>query len=270
MTAFENCGYIFSKAELMHLLGLMGANYIIGVSDAAAVTVNDDIRQSLIDKNYVFRDFDDELVLNADIADVLTTIADVNGFVSIKYTRGNIKETAYLYISDDDFALCEIRGEGNDRTVVSKYSDKSKIYHIIKEKADVDEVPQSKAGIKAVMPYKAFEQISALSENKSADAVKKLVDGIRVPESIIKMLEGLSNGRTGVFSIVFCENMKDAPQEQFCLIFCFDDEYIFNIDIGTDNVNISSLAYDDMLLKIKEMLNDIMFISVEEFKSLLI
>lgn len=265
MLEYNSFGYIFSGDELIYLLGMMGANYVLGVEEINETVSIDKLDESLLEKGYVFRNFDNELILNTDIAEILRPMAELSKFISLKSKNDEGRLTIYFYVNDYGVTVNEVNSISPNKHIVSYSKERSDIYEILKEKINIRHSvpPDDKTIIKV-----GLAQLEQLKAMESKTDMENCLQGYGLPEQKRKFIVDFVTGMADTFTIVLFDDIKNKPKNMKSLMFVDNNDMSMKPETIEDKVVFRSISIRQIYEEVRSALSKCLHREIENKKTL--
>ncbi len=267
-------GYIFNKYEIAYIAGAMGASYIINIGinfDEKPEEIADKAIKSLVDKNYVFRNFNGKFVLNKEFINYFKPFVSPEGFIACKKLKNSF-DSNYLFFTKNKVWLCiESDIFNRDNYILTYNDDYVSVADSLKELSDLDMNEEKTHPFKFVLnetQYRIIKDMVRKNDREGLISILNMID-IKHTDEIISEIESICAENADVFSVVFFGDYKHNPANMKCLIFYLTDKYVWKVTAGEEgSIMISSVSENDINREISSLLNSEFGISAKKTANL--
>lgn len=254
-------GYIFNKYEIAYIAEMMGTSYIINIGinfDEKPEEIAAKAKKSLIEKNYVFRDFNGEFVLNKEFITYFKALVSPEGFIACRKSKRDL-ECNFLFFTKNNAWLCVENDISNNDNYILTYSDDyTSVAETLKEISDMGLDNKEKfSRFKFVMNETQYRIIKDMLRKNDRDGLVSMLSMIDVKQDyeLISEIEKICSENHDIFSIVFFGDYKHNPANMKCLLCYPTDKYVWKVDAGDNgSMRISCVSQDDISRYIYSML----------------
>ncbi len=257
---YGNVGYIFNKYEIAYISEMMGASSIINIGikfNEPPEVISAKAKESLIRKNYVFRNFSGELVLNKEFVNFFKPFVSPEGMIACRKFIGGT-EINFMFFTKNKEWLCVENYILIDDSYILTYSNEYALIIDSFNEILTSNFQKDTIGIKLEMDMAQYNVIKDMARKNDKDGFISVIGMIDadLDEEIISELEKICLDNADVLSIVFCGDYKNNPIDMKCLIYYPTNKYVWKIDVKSkDAIVISDVSEKDIKKDILSMLN---------------
>jgi len=254
-------GYLFNKYEIAYISRMMGASYItnIGIElnespDIIAYKAN----KSLIEKNYVFKNFNGELVLNKEFVNYFKPFVSPSGIISCRRFIDNV-ENNFIFFTKNRNWLCMENDIFNNGNYILTYSDEyNSVKYSLEEIVQTNKNDEDTSAFRFVISSAQYHLIKDIVKKKDREKLISILNmaEVKYDDDIISEVEKICCEDADIISIVFFGDYKHNLTNMKYLIYYPTDKYVWKIDAGeNESITISRVTQDDINNNISFILN---------------
>ncbi len=244
-------GYIFSSDELTYLLGILGANYIIGVEEDV-IASDRSIAERLTEKGYVHGSFDNEPILNMDVIEILKPMTNLSVFISLKCNMVNDSCTTYFYVNNNGVTVNEIHGISPSKHIISHFKEISNIYEIIIDKINISTKEETDANDKIIIDTKIIDRLRNM---QSRTDLENCLINCEKSDKKIKFIVDFVCGTANIYTLVFFDDIKNKPLSMTSLMFANNNDFTMSLEAVHDKTTFNTVSKIQINEKIRRMLS---------------
>lgn len=255
MSHEDDFGYIFSNDELFYLLDLMGVNYVVGVPPQRDSTSEEEIQRNLLNKGYVFKDIENQLILNSDISRALKPMAFLGGLISIRCANEDGETTAYFYTDKNRFTLSEVKSASPERIILSCGENPAAIAELITDRIIFDENVEMYGNFRAELSKDRLSYVKSLDGRTEKE---NYLQGLGMAPEVIRVLMGFLTNTFDIYSVVFWEDIKNKPEKMTCIMAAVDGGNLYKVLTVGNGIALVSVDFKQLEYDIKDTLRNCM------------
>ncbi|MGN1318653.1 MAG: hypothetical protein ACI4VF_06510 [Lachnospirales bacterium] len=238
--------YIFNIYEIIYLSKLMGANYIFNI-DMRINDTSDNIAEiaekSLINKNYVFVDFNGNMILNEEIIDYFIPFTAPQKIISVKKAIINEKHNSIYYIKNDKYVQVEqdYTNKGNYVFTLDNVND---IFGSILDYIVIDRKIDDKK-TRFIININEYKILKDMVNKKNIDGVKGIIWDLGINLELAKNIEELFDDKTDYMSISFFPEYNTQPHNFDYILYYICSDSCWRMESEADygdNIKFSSVT----------------------------
>lgn len=253
MPESSSFGYIFSSDELLYLLGLMGANYVLGVENGSFDISNADINYSLLEKGCLFRNFDNELILNLDVVKALKPMARLGTLISVKCNTKYDRSTVYFYSNETGTTANEVNISMQGKHVITYLDDQNEIYEMIKSKINTDECKNDKDTTEIEVGADTLRELKNTANRTDIYNIL-LSKGKNEYES--GFLADFMSELKETYTVVLFTDIKNKPKEMQSLVFVAEENSIFKLKETAQKLTFKPISQRELKEAVRKALSE--------------
>jgi len=191
-------------------------------------------KKSLIEKNYVFKNFNGELVLNREFVNYFKPFVSPNGLIACRKFIGE-NENNFLFFTKNKKWLCMENYIINSDNYILTYSDEySFIQGALEEILQMGETDEDADSFRLVLTVSQYTVIKEIIRKKDRDGLISMLGMLEVKnkEKVAFELEKICGENSNIFSMVFFGDYKNNPANMEFLLYYPTDKYFWKIDVG--------------------------------------
>lgn len=265
----DGVGYIFNKNEIAYISSIMGADHIINVDiefTEEADLVVEKAEKSLLEKNYVFRNFDGELVLNKEFVKYFQPLILPLGLIACRRIIEGT-ETNFIFFTRYKEWLCMEKDDNSgDNYILTYNSEYKSIRKSLEDIIQIVETKNDKLFSKFIMNANQYRMLNDLAYKKDEKGMISILKeiGAEYNDDLINEFENMYSNDAQIISMVFFSDYRNNPLEMKCLTYYLTEQHIWKVDAADNNIiTISCILKNDIKRNILSMLSSEFSISDE-------
>ncbi len=254
-------GYIFSGSEAIYLAKVMGAGYIFSMGidiEAGSGNIAERAKKSLINKNYVFKDFSGNYILSEELAELILPFAAPEKIITVRKNIGEDDKNIVWYIRGESFVRLEKEIHSENRYIFTGGSPVGFIGEdICDEILDETDFPDEK-GARFVISADQFRILSAMLGDGREENARFFLQDINIADEFFEEIRDIVVGKYGFISLCFYDDFIHRPEKLDYIMYYFTQRGCRRADPdkGTgENVAFSSITPDIIRRDIAERLS---------------
>lgn len=212
----ERIGYIFSGSEAVYLAKAMGANYIFSMGiniEPGNGDIAEEAKNSLINKNYVFKDFSENYILNDELAELLIPFVDPEKIITARKNTGENDENCVWYIKGERFVRLEQEKYSESRYIFTGGNPVGLI-----EEDICDEIFDGidffgEKGARFVISIDQYRILSTMIADGREENIRFFLQDINIDDKLADEIKDIISAKYGFISLGFFDDYKHRPEK---------------------------------------------------------
>lgn len=254
-------GYIFSGCEVLYLAKLMGAGYIFNMGidpKPKGESIAENAKRSLVNKNYVFRDFSGNLILGEELRKLLLPFAAPEKIIALRRKNNGFDVTAVRYIRGGDFVKAEPEPHRDDSFIFTAGRISELGADILGDISEDTEDFEGK-GARFIITADQFRILMDMtSDGRDAEAAS-FIETLNIKGSAAEELMAISRGKDSFISLCFYDDYIKRPHKLDYLVYYLTEKGCRRVDGdrgGGENIAFSSVNLENIKQDIYERLRN--------------
>lgn len=241
-------GYIFSKYEVAYISKLMGAIYLfnvnIRINEASDIIINR-AKESLINKNYVFEDYNENFILSNELVEYFKPFVSPDKIIAVRKSFLETEENIVFYINDNGYTVAE-EDPINRENVIFTYNEgldtlfDNLMYYVAEDRIE-NTVDKKSRFIISTSEYKVLKD---MVKNNDEEGINYFINNFKIEENLTGDIKKLFSEKKEFISFCFYPQFKTNTVNLKYLIYYFADNDCWKLNTSVesgDNMSFSSV-----------------------------
>lgn len=268
-------GYIFNRYEIAYIAKLMGATFLFNIDmniNESSENIVRKAEESLISKNYVFKDFNDNYILSGELAEHFYPFVFPEKIISCMIKRSSYERNVVIYIKNRRYTVVEQDMLNKNNYIFSlnnRVNDllEDIIQLVVDEKTESVEDKKSRFIINT-SEYEVFKDM-VLKEDE--EGFNYFMSKLKIDKSLSDDIKKLFSDDKDLISMCFFPDYKNNPSEMYCLIYYFVELGCWKLNTEAsykNNMTFSSITAETIINDILSSLSKITGVNYEKNNNL--
>ena len=245
----EEIAYIFNKYEIAYISKLMGANYLfnmnMSIEDSSDAIISKAI-DSLIKKNYVFKDFSGNYILNEEISDYFYPFTFAEKIISFRKKQKDSDRNIVFYISDRKYVIVE-QDQGNPDNYIFQLCNELNVLYddIIQCVSDEKICALTDKKTRFIINVSEYKIVKDMVEKEDSAGIDYIFSDIGIDKALYENVKKLFSDTKDTLSLCFFPRYKHDPAFFNYLMYYFVDDCCWKLEPDNsfkDNMTYSSVT----------------------------
>ena len=205
----SSMSYIFSKYEIIYIMCAMGVRYSFDENlrtDLSSKEIIENAEKNLIEKNYVFKDISENLVLNKEIIEYFKPVASPKRVISCKKIIGGFQCRQIFYIKNDISVLIETNSGNNENYILTYISDNKEIYNYISAFCEIGKSGMKGINDKFIVASKQYKLMKNMINENDETGFELMLSDCDIKKELYGEMKEVFSDKEDIITFSLCSD----------------------------------------------------------------